>query len=127
VFPEVADLATYPEWLGIVLSARREEGSGEPSWAVEIGARLGPLRRGKRLRMVRTEHLEPTSCRFERRELDGHEHSAWVLSAGVAPGPDGSELTMDLRYEGGLWLPGLDRVLDAEIAAAGRRLRARLA
>jgi hypothetical protein len=41
VYREVADLSTYPEWLGIVLEA---EADGEGAWYVELGARLGSVR-----------------------------------------------------------------------------------
>src|SRR5688500_11916467 len=90
VFAEVADLGTYPRWLGIVhaaVPASAGDAGDEvgPAWSVEIGARLGPLRRTKRVRMVRVVCDEPTAVRFERVEDDGREHSAWVLQADLRP------------------------------------------
>lgn len=126
VFAEVADLATYPYWLGIVQAA--EPMADEAAWSVELGARLGPFRRTKRVRMVRTVCEEPVAVRFERMEDDGREHSPWVLRAELVPAADrGTEVTMHLHYGGSAWLPGLDLVLGQEVRRAGARLAARLA
>lgn len=130
VFAEVADLATYPHWLGIVHAAVPEPARDEAAqaWSVEIGARLGPLRRTKRVRMVRVVCDEPTSVRFERVEGDGRQHSAWVLRADLRAATDaGTELAMHLHYGGSAWLPGLDLVLGQEVRRAGARLQSRLA
>ena len=116
IYAEVADLGTYPEWLGIVLEAERD---GEGAWFVELGARLGPVKAGKRVRMVRVVDESPTHVRFERDERDGEEHSSWVLDASLA----GSTLTMHLHYGGSLFVPMLDKILQAEIDQAGDRLR----
>lgn len=127
VFAEVADLATYPHWLGIVHSAIPEPGE-QPAWSVELGARLGPFRRTKRVRMERVVCDEPTAVRFERVEGDGREHSAWVLRAELRTATEaGTELTMHLHYGGAAWLPGLDLVLGQEVRRAGARLQSRLA
>lgn len=129
VFAEVADLSTYPSWLGIVAAAvpaPGDGGDGGPAWWVDLEARLGPLRRTKRVRMVRREHRPPGLARFERRELDGRPHSAWVLTAEVAEDPAGSLLTVRLHYGGAPSLPGVDRVLGEEMRRAGPRLRRRL-
>jgi uncharacterized protein YndB with AHSA1/START domain len=123
VFAEVADLGTYPQWLGIV---RAVDPDGE-AWVVELGARVGPLRRTKRVRMARTVHQPPERVRFERAELDGRPHSPWVLEAVVTPaGADGSLVAMHLHYGGSKWLPGLDVVLHQEVRRAGGRLAARM-
>ena len=128
VFGEISDLTTYPEWLGIVRSVR-VDGDG---WLVDIGARLGPVWRTKRVRMVRAECRPPKLVRFERQERDGKSHSDWVLTGEVEVdgGPDGNEpptmLTMHVHYGGAMWLPLLDRVLAEEIRRGGRRLAARL-
>jgi hypothetical protein len=124
VLAAVKDLSGYPSWSGIVLAAKAAD---DGAWLVDIGARLGPLRRSKRLRMVSADTADPWQCRFERQELDEREHSDWVLAATVTRLPEGAQLTMDLSYGGGMWLPGLDLVLDAEIRAAGRRLERHLA
>jgi uncharacterized protein YndB with AHSA1/START domain len=125
VFAEVADLATYPRWLGIVQAA--EPVADGEAWSVELGARLGPFRRTKRVRMVRTVCDQPVAVRFERVEDDGRAHSPWVLRADLAPTGAGTELTMHLHYGGSGWLPGLDLVLGQEVRRAGARLAARLA
>jgi hypothetical protein len=125
VFAELHDLDGYPDWLSIV--DRVEVGPG-PAWMVDLGARLGPWRRTKRVRMVRVEEDPPTDLRFERAETDGREHSAWVLSAAIQPeGPSACQLTMYLHYGGRDWLPLLGVVLREEIRRAGQRLQRRLA
>lgn len=117
----VEDLGRYPEWLEIVT---RAEPLDDGSWAVDLRGRLGPLARSKRLRMVRSRHAVPSAVRFERAEVDGREHSPWVLQADVAPHPDGTELTMRLHYGGGLFGPVLERVLRDEIERSRLRLLA---
>lgn len=125
----VADLTTYPQWLDIVVAAEPEfepvvnDIPGVPAWVVELRGQLGPLRRSKRLRMVRTE-LAADRLRFERQELDGRQHSPWVLSAVLAAGADDSttRLEMTLRYGGSLWLGPLDRLLRDEIERSRPRL-----
>jgi hypothetical protein len=129
VFAEVYDLGTYPSWLGIVHGADpvAADGDGGPAWMVELGARMGPVRQTKRVRMVRTDARPPSLVRFERREQDGRPHSAWVLAAEVAPRRRGSLLTMHLHYGGAPSLPFLERLLCEEIRKAGERLEQRLA
>ena len=129
LFEVVEDLGRYPQWLDIVPRAVPEQGRGdEPEWTVDLRGRLGPFARSKRLRMVRTTHDVPARVVFERRELDGREHSPWVLSAEVAPmGESGSRLTMHLHYGGGLWGPVLERLLRDEIESSKERLLALLA
>jgi polyketide cyclase/dehydrase/lipid transport protein len=131
VYAEVADLSTYPDWLGIVLDAE-VDGAAADAWYVDLGARIGPVKAAKRVRMVRTVADEPTHARFERAELDdrrvgdapaGREHSAWILDAAVSPR---SVLTMKLHYGGALFFPGLDKILAVEVDKAGDRLRDRL-
>jgi hypothetical protein len=129
-FAEIATLDGYPAWLGIVLAVSAADaaaGENGPAWWVELGARLGPLRRGKRVRMVRRLHEPPHRARFERDEADGRSHSPWVLTASLTPLPIGCELLMGLHYGGAAWLPLLDVVLAAEVRRAGGRLAARVA
>ncbi|HEX9530250.1 MAG TPA: SRPBCC family protein [Acidimicrobiales bacterium] len=125
VLPWVADLSTYPMWLSMVTSADpapRLVGDDGPAWAVGIGARLGPLRRSKRLRMVRTVHAG-SRVRFERREVDGREHGAWLLDAALAEeGARATLLTMRLEYRGAAWVGLLEAVLRQEVRRAGPRL-----
>ena len=123
VFDAVVDLGTYPRWLRIVLASVPD---AEGSWWVDIGARVGPFTRSKRLRMVRT-HLDDGLVRFEREENDADDHSPWVLTAAVAPHDAGSRLDVGLHYGGSRWLPLLDRILADEIKRAPARLDAVLA
>ncbi len=128
VFAEVCDLGTYPGWLSIVDRALPvpSDGDGLQAWAVDLAARLGPLRHTKQVRMVRTEHRRPSLVRFDRRENDGLQHSPWVLSAEVAAGGGGSVLTMRLHYGGIPSLPFLEGLLHEEMQKAGERLGRRL-
>lgn len=123
MFVWVGDLERYPEWLEIVT---RVEPLPDDGWAVDLRGRLGPLARSKRLRMVRSR-LEPSAgVTFERAELDGREHSPWVLQADVAAHAEGAELQMRLHYGGGLFGPVLERVLRDEIERSRQRLLALL-
>jgi hypothetical protein len=126
----VSDLGRYPRWLEIVpraVPAAAADGDPGPAWEVDLRARLGPLARSKRLRMVRTE-LQPATAsagsvvRFERRQLDGRRHSPWVLEAVVEPLDGGSRLTMHLHYGGGFAGPVLERLLGDEVERSRPRL-----
>jgi hypothetical protein len=130
LFAAVADLGDYPGWLSIVNRAEPAEPAGDddgPAWLVELRGRLGPLARSKRLRMVRTLIDEPHRLRWERRELDGRSHSAWVLDAEVTEHGDGSRLTMRLHYGGSFGGSTLERMLASEIEQSRPRLLALLA
>lgn len=130
VFDEVADLATYPEWMGLVHRAEDAEahdGDPGPAWFVDLGIAIGPIKRTKTVRMVRVDHEAPHRARFERLEHDGKEHPAWVLAADVATENDGSSLTMHLHYGGNLNFPGVEALLREEVRRAGGRLEQRLA
>ena len=121
----VDDLARYPEWLSIVPRADAESPADatSPAWAVELRATLGPLARLKRLRMIRTLD-DADHIRFERREVDGRNHSAWVLDARVEPITDGARLVMTLHYGGSFGGNLLERLLSDEIEASKPRLLA---
>ena len=119
LFDWVRDLDRYPEWLEIVTQAQP---GGDGSWAVDLRGRMGPLARTKRLRMVRTELVEPSRVVFERAELDDRDHSPWTLTADVAPHGDGARLSMGLHYGGGLFEPLIERVLRDEIERSRLRL-----
>ncbi|MCB1259877.1 MAG: SRPBCC family protein [Acidimicrobiales bacterium] len=129
LFAVVGDLERYPDWLSIVPRAVPDGvgDDGAPAWAVELRGRLGPLARSKRLRMVRTVDDAPTHVRFERREHDGRDHSAWVLDASVHEHPDGSRLEMRLHYGGSFGGVLLERMLRDEIERSKPRLLALLA
>ena len=125
----ISDLATYPDWLDLVTAADPADGDDEqPAWLVTIRAKVGPFARSKKLRMVRTvddRSGNTTAYRFERRELDGRDHSAWTLDAAVSPDATGkSSVTMDLRYDGGLWTAPLEPILGSFISGAGADLEA---
>jgi hypothetical protein len=124
----VEDLTTYPRWLEIVTRVEPlGDGVGDTTdgeaWAVDLRGRLGPLARSKRLRMVRTVH-DGREVRFERAELDGRDHSPWILGGTVTEDGGGSRLEMRLHYGGGLFGPVLERVLRDEIDRSRDRLRA---
>ena len=121
VWSVVSDLGTYPSWLEIVPKAVSQ---GDGSWLVDLRGRLGPFARSKRLRMVRTSADPPVIAVFERQELDGRQHSPWVLRAEVAADGEGSLLTMRLHYGGSLWGPVLERLLGDTIERSRTRLLA---
>jgi len=136
LFALVAELDRYPSWLDIVPRAvpAPADPFGQdpgPAWTVDLRGRLGPLARSKRLRMVRAEVEPPGGApgrvAFERRELDGREHSAWVLTATVEEVEGGSRLTMRLHYGGSLFGPVLERLLGDEIQRSRPRLLAMIA
>ena len=118
----VRDLDRYPEWLSILPRTEAESASQPAAWSVELRARIGPLARSKRLRMVRTVD-EPAHVRFERAELDGRRHSSWVLDGKVDPIDDGARLTMSLHYGGSLGGGIVERLLRGEIESSRQRLR----
>ena len=123
LFELVDDLSTYPQWNGLVHSASVEPGD-LPAWDVELRARLGPLARSKRLRMVRTvRDAETFTVAFERDQADGRNHSPWVLSATIVEREGLSTLSMHLHYGGSLWTGGaLERVLADQITSGRERL-----
>lgn len=119
----LADLSTYPEWLSLVTAA---EPDGDDAWLVTLRARLGPLARSKRLRMVRTE-LDEALVRFERRELDGRDHAEWVLTASLdAIDTAAADVKVHLHYGGALWTAPLEIVLKSFEGTAADRLSAYL-
>jgi len=125
VFPWVADLARFPEWLDIVPrapSADPHPNDVGPAWSVDLRGRLGPFARAKRLRMVQTALEPPHHARFERVEHDGRDHAEWVLDATIVDTEGGSTLTMRLHYGGRLWMPALDRLLADAIERSRPRL-----
>lgn len=127
LFAWVADLSTYPRWLGIVERAEPlddvDRADAPSSWTVDLAARVGPFSRSKRLRMERIELDEPTRVVFERRELDGREHGLWRLEAQVDGDASQSRLRMHLHYGGRLWGPVLEPILSEEIERSRARLR----
>lgn len=119
----VAALEHYPSWLSIVPRAvPQDDDDGRGAWQVDLRARVGPLARSKRLRMVRTEVVAGERVVFERVEGDGRPHGRWVMAAEVAPCAIGCRLTMDLRYDGRFGGAVIERLLADEIERSRPRL-----
>lgn len=151
VYPVLADLGSYAEWMPLVHRvepadpaagpaaagpaaadpAAADPAAGpiaEPAWQVTLRARIGPLARTKRLRMVRTVAEAHGHVRFERAETDGRSHSAWIMD-GTVTGRDRSRrssVRIELRYEGGLWSGALDALLGSSVDDAVDGLRRRV-
>jgi hypothetical protein len=138
LYAVVADLTTYPNWMALVdrVEPDGSGGDGHPAWMVTLKARIGPLARAKRLRMVQTE-ADGHRVRFERRETDGRDHAAWVLTATVSEGPEQpvspaaqatnsarSTVRVELHYGGSMWTGPLEAVLARAADDAGAELRA---
>jgi len=128
VLAEVADLTGYPAWHGMV---KRVEADGD-GWLVDLGARLGPFTRTKRVRMVRADDKASGAgeVRFVRAELDRKDYGQWEMVAIVEPatGEGPCTLRFRLRAEGSSPLIGmLEPLLRAETEKSAERLRRRLA
>lgn len=125
VFVWVDDLGRYRQWMQLVHAVEPTgDEHGRPAWDVELRAQVGPLARSKRLRMVRTTHEPSVRVVFARDEIDGRQHAPWVLTAELAPSRSGTDLTMTLRYGGGLWTGVvLQRVLDDAVRQGSESLR----
>ncbi len=119
LFGVVADLATYPSWLELVTKVE-PDGDG---WLVTLRAKVGPFARSKRLRMIRTVAESPSTVRFERHELDGREHSPWVMDALVSAHGSGSHVDIVLSYGGRLWSGPLEAVLGSQVSSGVPRLQ----
>jgi len=123
VFAFVDDLSAYPQWVDLVHRADQVPGHDDV-WQVELRARLGPLARSKRLRMRRVVH-DPERCvvEFHRDEIDGRQHSPWVMRAEVEQHGAVSVLQVHLHYGGALWTGGvLERALADQITSGRERL-----
>ena len=129
-FAMVDDLGRYPEWMDLVHDVVEAPLSpaGERVWDVELRAQVGPLARSKRLRMVRIVHEPSHRVVFERREVDGRQHSPWILESTLdARAADSVELTMLLTYGGNLWTGAvLERVLDDHVERGAAALAERV-
>jgi hypothetical protein len=127
VTPWVESLEAYPTWTGLVHRVSADASGAEPAWTVELRARIGPLARSKRLRMVRAAGTPEGEFRFVRQERDGRQHSAWELTAlvedlGKNKAPR-SRVVMTLFYGGANWAGGLaERTLQDEITSSKARL-----
>ncbi len=126
VLAEVEDLPSYPSWHGMV-HAVEPDGDG---WLVDLGGKLGPFTRTKRVRLVRAESGVPGQVRFVRAERDRSDHGAWELQGTVDPpmGDGPCTLRFRLLYDGSSPLASmLEPVLRAETHRSADRLRQRLA
>ncbi len=126
VYDIVADLGTYQHWLSLIHKVEFGETTIDgQAWWVTLRAKIGPFARSKRLRMVRVVNDSPSLVRFERRELDDRDHSAWIMQATVADGatPEESVVEVTLNYDGALWNGVLDSVLGGAIDSAIGGLR----
>jgi hypothetical protein len=121
----MSDLSAYTQWLDIVYRAEADVQSigGDPVWNVQLRGKVGPFARSKNLRMVRTVNEAGSRVVFERKELDGRSHSAWVLTADISPKGDGSTVAVHLHYGGTLFTGGvLERLLADQITRGQQRL-----
>jgi len=128
VLAEVADLPGYPVWHGMVKGVEAD-GDG---WLVDLGARVGPFTRTKRVRMVRAddEGSAPGQVRFVRAEQDRTDYGEWEMLAIVEPatGDGPCTLRFRLRAEGSSKLIGvLEPLLRSETEKSADRLRRHLA
>jgi hypothetical protein len=73
--------------------------------------------------MVQVETSSAEHLRFERAEVDGRSHSAWVLEAKVSQQASMTTLNMTLQYSGRLFSSVVERALHDEIEASKQRLR----
>jgi len=121
VLPLINDLTHYPQWMGLVHAVVPE--ADHQAWQVELRGKIGPFARSKRLRMVQVETLSAEHLRFERAEVDGRSHSAWVLEAKVSQQASMTTLNMTLQYSGRLFSSVVERALHDEIEASKQRLR----
>jgi len=64
--------------------------------------------------------------RFARRELDGRDHSPWLLEGDIVPTALGAALEMRLHYGGSFAGGVLERILSDEIERSRPRLAARV-
>ena len=124
----LADLGTYPHWNDLVQVADPAQDDGDgPAWTTTLRAQVGPLARSKQLRFVRTtDETQPDGSRhilFERIELDGREHAAWVMEVSTQRAEaQSTRVTLTLSCSGGLWIPALGNVLGSAIERATTRL-----
>jgi len=127
VTPWVESLDAYPGWTGLVHRVSPDAAAGDEAWSVELRARIGPLARSKRLRMVRVASTPAGEYRFVREERDGKQHSTWELTAvvesiGTAKAPR-TRLVMTLFYGGANWAGGLaERTLEDEVRKSKAKL-----
>ena len=98
--------------------------NNDDSWTVILLAKIGPLARSKKLRMIQTESSTlddgSHSVKFERSEVgDKAEYATWKFSAEVfeVQGERSTcEVDIYLEYGGSLWNDNLGFILDKYIS-----------
>lgn len=138
VVEALEDLSTYPEWNDLVSHATPTtclDGDLGPAWLTTLRAQVGPFARSKQLRLVRDDSAKNDAVQlnpdpsgdtvqilFVRREQDGRSHAQWNMQALVTPDGERSRVTLELSYDGGLWVPALGSILGGAIDRATDRL-----
>ena len=123
IMPVLADLSTYPSWLGLVHAVDAVDAING-AYLVTLRANVGPFARSKKLRMVRSE-LTEDAVRFDRAETDAREHSNWTMTIDACSAASGgSDLEIALNYDGDLWTGPLQLILDSQVDKAGPKLDA---
>jgi hypothetical protein len=128
VLAEIEDLPSYPEWHGMVKRVV-PDGNG---WLVDLGAKMGPFSKSKRVRLERAPAEDgdaPGLVRFVRVELDRDDYGRWELQGTVDPptGEGPCTLRFRLLYDGTSPLASmLEPFLKAETHRSADRLRARM-
>ena len=129
VLAEIEDLPGYPDWHGMV---KKVEPDGD-GWFVDLGAKVGPFTKSKKVRLVRAPVEagdDPGLVRFVRVETDREDYGRWEMQGTVDPavGEGPCMLRFRLLYDGTSPLASmLEPFLKAETHRSADRLRARLA
>ncbi len=140
LFAVVSDLQTYPHWLDLVSDVTADK---PDAFLVTITAKLGPFVRSKKLRMVSSLNQNTKQATFTRQEVDGRDHSDWVMQATVEDIADltadietadsdrkqttsaptkKSKLSVSLHYDGSFWTGALEKILELHTASSTRKL-----
>ena len=121
VFNALSDLRNYPLWLSFIHKV--ESTDLDESWLITLRSQIGPFTRLKKLRMQRTLNPSTRSVLFHRDELDGKQHSNWLLHVRVDEEKNTQCLiTLELEYSGKFWSKTLENILDSEVIKASKLL-----
>lgn len=120
LFDVVADLETYPEWLELVDNVQTGDSQHQSAWLVTLKARLGPISRSKKLRMVKSVNYPKVE--FERAETLTKDFSQWKMLAEVSESSEGSTVNIELSYGGRFWSSTLEKVMESQIERVAKRL-----
>ena len=126
VFETLRDLIIFQTLLEFVDSVEPETSESDSelaAWQVTLRARIGPLSRMKRLRMVRTKNITNSHIIFSREETDGKDHADWTLKIGLSSlDAKESTIALEIAYGGKLWSGSVDKALYSEIESAQKKL-----